>query len=161
MFWWTLIIVAAIFLDQITKWLTVIYLDLGESFPLIDGVFHFTYVQNRGAAFGMLQDKRWVFLIISSITIVFMAVYLWKSRKDSKLLCIALSMIIGGGIGNMIDRCILGYVIDFLDFTLIDFAVFNVADSFVCIGVGLFILELILEMKKELKNGKEQADADN
>lgn len=161
MFVWTLIIIAAIFLDQITKWLTVINLDLGESFPLIQDVFHFTYVQNRGAAFGILKDHRWVFLVISSLAIVVMLIMLWKSRKDSRLLCIALSMIIGGGIGNMIDRCILGYVIDFLDFTLINFAVFNVADSFVCVGVGLFILEIILELKKEIKDGKNKADADN
>ena len=161
MFVWALIIIAVIFFDQITKWLTVINLDLGESFPLIPDVFHFTYVQNRGAAFGILKDQRWVFLIISTLAIIVMFVMLWKSRKDSKLLCIAISMIIGGGIGNMIDRCILGYVIDFLDFTLINFAVFNVADSFVCIGVGLFILELIIELKKEIKNGKDKADADN
>lgn len=161
MFVWAMIIVGVIFLDQITKWLTVINLDLGESFPLIENVFHFTYVQNRGAAFGILKDQRWVFLIISTVAIVAMFIMLWKSRKDSKLLCIAISMIIGGGIGNMIDRCLLGYVIDFLDFTLINFAVFNVADSFVCIGVGLFILELIFEMKKEIQNGKNKADADN
>ena len=158
---WAMIRVGVIFLDQITKWLTVINLDLGESFPLIENVFHFTYVQNRGAAFGILKDQRWVFLIISTVAIVAMFIMLWKSRKDSKLLCIAISMIIGGGIGNMIDRCLLGYVIDFLDFTLINFAVFNVADSFVCIGVGLFILELIFEMKKEIQNGKNKADADN
>ena len=161
MFVWAMIIVGVIFLDQITKWLTVINLDLGESFPLIENVFHFTYVQNRGAAFGILKDQRWVFLIISTVAIVAMFIMLWKSRKDSKLLCIAISMIIGGGIGHMIDRCLLGYVIDFLDFTLINFAVFNVADSFVCIGVGLFILELIFEMKKEIQNGKNKADADN
>lgn len=161
MFVWAMIIVGIIFLDQITKWLTVINLDLGESFPLIENVFHFTYVQNRGAAFGILKDQRWVFLIISTVAIVAMFIMLWKSRKDSKLLCVAISMIIGGGIGNMIDRCLLGYVIDFLDFTLINFAVFNVADSFVCIGVGLFILELIFEMKKEIQNGKNNAEADN
>ena len=161
MFVWAMIIVGVIFLDQITKWLTVISLDLYESFPLIEGVFHFTYVQNTGAAFGMLKDHRWIFLVISSVAMVALSIMLWKNRKGSKLLCVALAMIIGGGIGNMIDRCLLGYVIDFLDFTLIDFAVFNVADSFVCVGVGLFILELIFEMKKEIQNGKNNADADN
>lgn len=161
MFVWAMIIVGVIFLDQITKWLTVISLDLYESFPLIEGVFHFTYVQNTGAAFGMLKDHRWIFLVISSVAMVALSIMLWKNRKGSKLLCVALAMIIGGGIGNMIDRCLLGYVIDFLDFTLIDFAVFNVADSFVCVGVGLFVLELIFEMKKEIQNGKNNADADN
>ena len=161
MFVWAMIIVGVVFLDQITKWLTVISLDLYESFPLIEGVFHFTYVQNTGAAFGMLKDHRWIFLVISTVAMIALSIMLWKNRKGSKLLCVALAMIIGGGIGNMIDRCLLGYVIDFLDFTLINFAVFNVADSFVCVGVGLFILELILEMKKEIKDGKNNADADN
>ena len=156
-----LIIVGVIFLDQITKWLTVINLDLYESFPLIKDVFHFTYSQNTGAAFGILKDHRWVFMVISVFAIVALSVFLWKNRRGDKLLCVALCMIIGGGIGNMIDRCLLGYVIDFLDFTLIDFAIFNVADSFVCVGVGLFILVLVLEMVKEYKNGKNKADTDN
>lgn len=161
MFVWSLIIVGVVFLDQITKWLTVINLDLYESFPLIQDVFHFTYRQNEGAAFGILKDHRWVFMVISVIAIGFLSYMLWQNRNGNKLLCIAIAMIIGGGIGNMIDRCLLGYVIDFLDFTLINFAVFNVADSFVCIGVGLFILELILELKKEIKDGKNKADTDN
>ena len=158
---WILIIAASVILDQVSKLLVVSNMEYNQSIVLIKNIFSLHYIHNEGAAFGMLQDQRWIFLIISSVTIVAMAVYLWKSRRDSKLLCIALSMIIGGGIGNMIDRCLLGYVIDFLDFTLINFAVFNVADSFVCIGVGLFILELIFEMKKEIENGKNKADADN
>ncbi len=158
---WILIIVGVIFLDQITKWLTVISLDLYESFPLIPEVFHFTYIQNTGAAFGMLKDHRWVFLIISTVAMIVLSVMLWKYRNGSRLMCVALSFIIGGGIGNMIDRCLLGYVIDFFDFTLIDFAIFNVADSFVCIGVGLFILEMILEMIQEAKNGKNENKSDN
>lgn len=161
MFVWALIAVGVIFLDQITKWLTVINLDLYESYPLIENVFHFTYIQNKGAAFGILQNNRWVFIVVSVVAIVGLSVLLWKNRQGSKLLCVAISMIVGGGIGNMIDRCLLGYVIDFLDFTLIDFAVFNVADSFVCIGVGLFVLELLLELKKEIKDGKNKADSDN
>ena len=161
MFVWALIAVGVIFLDQITKWLTVINLDLYESYPLIENVFHFTYIQNKGAAFGILQDHRWVFIVVSVVAIAGLSVMLWKNRQGSKLLCVAISMIVGGGIGNMIDRCLLGYVIDFLDFTLIDFAVFNVADSFVCIGVGLFVLELLIELKKEIKDGKNKADSDN
>ena len=90
---------------------------------------------------------------ISTVAIVALSIYLWKNRRGNKLLCVALSFIVGGGIGNMIDRCLLKYVIDMLDFRLINFAVFNVADSFVCIGVGLFALQMILEevaaMKKE------------
>lgn len=150
---WLMIIAGIIFLDQLSKWLTVINLDLYETFPLIDGVFHFTYVRNTGAAFSMFNepDERWIFMSISSVAIVALAIYLWYSRKGSKLLCVALSFIIGGGLGNMVDRCILKYVIDMLDFRLINFAVFNVADSFVCVGVGLFALAVILE---EIENSK-------
>ena len=154
---WLMIIVGVVFLDQLTKWLTVINLDFGETFPLIEDVFHFTYVRNTGAAFSIFSepDKRWIFMTISTVALIALSVYLWKSRNGNKLLCIALSLIIGGGFGNMIDRCLLKYVIDFLDFRLINFAVFNVADSFVCIGVGLFALSVILDEAKESKLKKQ------
>jgi signal peptidase II len=151
-----MIIAGTVFLDQLTKWLTVINLDYLETFPLIENVFHFTYVRNTGAAFSMFSapDQRWIFMSISTVSIILLFVYLWYNRKGSKLLCIAMSFIIGGGIGNMIDRCILKYVIDMLDFRLINFAVFNVADSFVCVGVGLFALAVVLEEIKEIKKTK-------
>ena len=150
---WLMIIAGIIFLDQLSKWLTVINLGLHETFPLIEGVFHFTYVRNTGAAFSLFDkpEERWIFMSISTVAIIALAIYLWYNRKGSKLLCVALSFIIGGGIGNMVDRCILKYVIDMLDFRLINFAIFNVADSFVCVGVGLFALAVIL---KEIENSK-------
>ena len=153
---WLMIIAGVIFLDQLSKWLTVINLGLHETFPLIEGVFHFTYVQNTGAAFSMFNepDERWIFMSISTVAIIGLSIYLWFNRKGSKLLCVALSFIVGGGIGNMIDRCILKYVIDMLDFRLINFAIFNVADSFVCVGVGLFALAVILDEVKEIKKEK-------
>ena len=152
---WLMIIAGIIFLDQLSKWLTVINLGLHETFPLIEGVFHFTYVRNTGAAFSMFDkpEERWIFMSISTVAIIALAIYLWYNRKGSKLLCVALSFIIGGGIGNMVDRCILKYVIDMLDFRLINFAIFNVADSFVCVGVGLFALAVILE---EIENSKKE-----
>lgn len=171
---WLMIIVGAVFLDQLTKWLTVINLDLGETVPLIQDVLHFTYVRNEGAAFSIFSDpdERWIFMSISTVALIVMSIYLWKKRNDSKLLCVAMSFIIGGGLGNMVDRCLLKYVIDFIDFRLINFAVFNVADSFVCVGVGLFALEIILEEIRETKKEKaaklalaaeaeENADIDN
>ena len=152
---WLMIMAGVIFLDQLSKWLTVINLDFGESFPLIENVFHFTYVRNTGAAFSIFNepDQRWIFMSISTVALIALSIYLWFNRKNGTLLCVALSFIIGGGIGNMIDRCLLKYVIDMLDFRLINFAVFNVADSFVCIGVGLFAFAVLREeiqaMKKE------------
>lgn len=163
---WLMIIAGVVFLDQLTKWLTVINLDFGETFPLIENVFHFTYVRNTGAAFSIFNepDQRWIFMTVSTVALVALSVYLWFNRKKGALLCVALSFIIGGGIGNMIDRCLLKYVIDMLDFRLINFAVFNVADSFVCVGVGLFaffvIREEIQEMKKE-KAAKLSAKSEN
>ena len=155
---WLMIIAGIVFLDQLSKWLTVINLDLYGTFPLIEDVFHFTYVRNTGAAFSIFNkpDERWIFMSISTVAIVALSVYLWKKRNDSKLLCIALSFIVGGGIGNMVDRCLLGYVIDMLDFRLINFAIFNVADSFVCVGVGLFALQVIIDEIKTAKQEKEK-----
>ena len=153
---WLTIIAGIVFLDQLSKWLTVINLGLGETFPLIEGVFHFTYVRNTGAAFSLFNqpDQRWIFMSVSSVAIIALGIYLYKNRKGSKLLCVALSFIIGGGMGNMVDRCVLKYVIDMLDFRLINFAIFNVADSFVCVGVGLFALAVILEEIEEAKKEK-------
>ena len=113
-------------------------------------VLHFTYVENRGMAFGLLSDHRWVFMVFSVIGIGALAAYLYFFAK-SKLSRISLGLIIAGGIGNMIDRTVLGYVVDMIDFRLINFAVFNVADSFVCVGAGLMVLYLIREMVKEAK----------
>ncbi len=163
---WLMIIVGIVFLDQLTKWLTVINLDLYETFTVIEGFFNFKYVRNTGAAFSMFDDpdERWIFMSISTLAIIVMAVYLWYNRKGDKLLCLSLSFVLGGGIGNMVDRTLLGYVIDFLDFIIwrtsageeIHFATFNIADSFVCVGVGLMALAVILEEIREVKKLKAQ-----
>ena len=150
------VIAAVIGLDQLTKWLTVVNLAEYESFPLWQDVLHFTYVKNTGMAFGMLKDHRWVFMVFSTIAIVALIVYLFRFRPESRWMQVSMAMIIGGGIGNMIDRVLLGYVIDFIDVTLISFAVFNVADSFVCVGAGIMILCLVLDLIKEIKLEKAQ-----
>lgn len=150
------VILGGIGLDQLSKFLVVKLLAPVESVPLWEGVLHLTYVENRGAAFGMLADHRWVFMSISSVAIIAIALYLYSGRNTSKLYTAALMMIVSGGIGNMIDRIALGYVIDFIDFALIDFAVFNIADSIVCIGAGLLILSLVLDIIKEAKAEKEK-----
>ena len=138
--------VSIIFADQLTKWLAVINLKGEESFPFWKDVFHFTYVENTGSAFGMLKDHRWVFMSVSTVVIIAaLLIFFIYYKKLTPLMRWAISFLIAGGIGNMIDRVFLGYVVDFLGFTLIDFAVFNVADSFVCIGAGLFVLWYILD----------------
>ena len=143
-----------IVLDQLTKWLAVRYLAPVDTVPIIDGVIHFTYVENPGAAFGMLKNAPWVFNTVSVITILFILVYLFLGHSESKLYSVALVFISAGGVGNMIDRVSLKYVVDFIDFRLIDFAVFNVADSFVCVGAGLMILAMLLDIIAESKKNK-------
>jgi len=145
------IVFIGIALDQLTKWLAVRFLMPIDTCPLIRGVLHLTYVENRGAAFGMLANNRWVFLIVSTIAILAMVFYLFSGLSEGRLAGISLAMLISGGIGNMIDRIALGYVVDFIDFRLINFAVFNGADSFVCVGAGLLVLSLILDIIKENK----------
>ena len=153
---WLAVIIVAVFLDQLTKYLTVLHLKPIDTFPIIEDVLHLTYVENTGAAFGMMKDARWVFMITSSVAIVAILVYMFYRTYVKKeplhwMEALSLTFIVGGGIGNMIDRTVLGYVVDMIDCRFINFAVFNVADSFVCIGAGLMILHLILEMVKEAK----------
>ena len=148
---YSLIIAASILIDQMTKLLAVKLLKPIPTKSLIEGVIHLTYHENRGAAFGMLADHRWVFLIISTVMIVGLLIYLFMGKCENMLYGVAISMIIGGGIGNMIDRLAVGYVVDFIDFRLINFAIFNGADSFVCVGAGLLILALVLDIVRESK----------
>lgn len=150
------IILGSVGLDQLTKLLAVQYLKPIGSYPLWQNVLHLTYVENRGAAFGMLSNQRWVFMIFSTVAIIGLVVYLFRFCKEGKWIKVALAMIIGGGIGNMIDRIALGYVVDFVDFTLIHFAVFNVADSFVSVGAVMLVIWFVRSMVTEYRNGKKK-----
>lgn len=151
-------IVGGIALDQLTKALAVGYLKPLGSVPLINGVLHLTYVENTGAAFGMLKDAPWVFNTFSIIAITALSLYLFLGHATGKLYEISIAMIISGGIGNMIDRIALRYVVDFIDFRLINFAVFNGADSFVCVGAGLMVLALIREIIAESRAEKDKKE---
>ena len=153
------IILVGIALDQLTKWLAVKFLMPITTQPIIKGVLHLTYVENRGAAFGMLAEHRWVFILLSSVTILVMVGALCSGHLPNMLYKVAVSMVVSGGIGNMIDRLMLGYVVDFIDFRLINFAVFNAADSFVCVGAGLLALWMILDTVKEYKAEKAKKTA--
>ena len=148
------IVFGIVFLDQLTKWLAVIFLKGSESFNLIKGVLRFTYLENPGAAFGMLANNRWIFLIVSTAMIIGITFYMFKFRPQNKWEYVSCSFIVGGGIGNMIDRLALGYVIDFIDFCAFPKIwkfVFNVADSFVCVGAGILMVYLVVSMIKETR----------
>lgn len=146
-----LIIVLCIAADQLTKICAAANLKDISTLPIIENIFHFTYVENRGAAFGMLADHRWVFMILSVVGIAAIFVYLTVTKPKSWWMRLALCFIVGGGVGNMIDRIARGYVIDFIDCRFIDFYVFNVADSFVCVGCAMFIIAVIIDEVRERK----------
>ena len=141
-------------IDQISKLLILEFL-YNDQLVLIEGVLNFTYVENRGMAFGLLSDHRWVFMLFSVIGIALVGVYLWFFVKGT-LGRVGLALVIGGGIGNMIDRIAYGFVVDFIDFCAFDFWkwVFKIADSAVCVGAGLFILYMILDTVREYKKQK-------
>ena len=148
------IMILCVVLDQWTKVLAVEKLAGIATYPLIENIFHFTYVENRGAAFGMLADHRWVFMIFSTAAILAMLGWLFWEKPKSWWIRVSAAFIIAGGIGNMIDRVRLGYVVDFIDCRFIDFYVFNVADSFVCVGCAMFLLAAIYMEIMEAKKKK-------
>lgn len=140
--------------DQISKALVTSYLKPIREVRLWDGVLHFRYHENRGAAFGMLADHRWVFLVISTVAILAIVGYLWYAKSVPTLLSVGLAMVAGGGIGNMIDRVAYGYVVDFIYAACIDFAIFNVADSFVCVGAALVCFAVLRSEIREWKRSR-------
>ncbi len=144
--------------DILTKALAVDRLKGQESFVLIRGWLRFTYLENDGAAFGSLSEHRWVFMVLSSVGILALCAYLILVKHNGYLLPLSLSLIISGGIGNMIDRFRLGYVVDFIDFYRFDFwrYIFNVADALVCVGAALIVLAVILEWRAESRKKEEE-----
>ena len=162
MFFYFLLLIFIVFADQITKWLAVILLEGKGPFYLIPDVLRFSYVENRGAAFGMLDNHRWVFLVLSTVTILGLLIYFAVRPPKSRWVRWSLVLIIGGGIGNMIDRVLLGYVVDFIDFCAFPSLwmwVFNVADSCVCVGVGIMIVWLICDLIRDARREKKEKAA--
>jgi len=144
MFLLLLLMFILIFADQFTKWLAVVHLRESGSFVIIEDVLELTYHENPGAAWGMLQDHRWVFMVTSVVAITGILIFLCKCHSSlHPVLKIALSLIVAGGAANMIDRVLLGYVVDFISFVLINFPIFNVADMCVTVGAGLMIAWLL------------------
>lgn len=160
-----IIAVVAVILDQVSKYLVVQNIPLYETKPFINGFMSFYHTRNTGAAFSMLADKRWVFMVFSVISMGLIIYLLIKEYRRHPLMNISLGMILGGGIGNMIDRIFLGYVVDFFHTDFFDFAVFNVADCFITVGailLGVHIIFLEPKIEKRLraeKKANEAADA--
>ncbi|BAL62031.1 lipoprotein signal peptidase [Melissococcus plutonius DAT561] len=147
-------------LDQWSKYLTVTHLMLGETKTFIPNFLSFTYLQNTGAAWSLLEGKMLFFIIITVIVGIELIYLLVKFYKKSYWLSIGLSFVLAGALGNFIDRIRLGYVVDMIQTEFIHFPIFNVADSSLVVGVICIIIYLILDEKavKGEKNGKYQAD---
>jgi signal peptidase II len=147
---------AIVALDQVAKALVDRYMDLHESHTLVEGLARLTYVQNRGAAFGILSDadlpyQSVLFSIVSIIALGAIAVYAWRLPITSRLPQIALALIMGGAVGNLLDRMRLGYVIDYVDvyWGRHHWPAFNVADSAISIGVVLLVLDILRNPQSE------------
>ena len=146
-----LIILSLIGIDQFSKYLAIKYLKGVSSIPIVNDVFHLTYVENRGAAFGLFQNNQIIFVIVAMIACIVGLYYLYK--KDLNLLAkSSIILLISGAIGNMIDRVRLGFVVDYFDFRIVWEYVFNIADVFVVVGtILLCIYILFFEDKKQVK----------
>ena len=153
-----IIIAGIVLLDQIVKAATDCMLVPGESVPVIENVFHLTYVQNTGAAFSILQSHRGLLVLLSAILVVLLLVFFIRRGKGQPaLLNAAMAAIISGGIGNMIDRIVRGYVVDTFDFRV--WPVFNVADISVCVGCALLLIYVIFFDRKNPESGEKRDDA--
>ncbi|HJN56650.1 MAG: signal peptidase II [Candidatus Woesearchaeota archaeon] len=128
----------AVIIDQIVKFLIRINFELNQTIPILKNIFHLTYINNYGAGFGILQQQKWILIFISLIVIGFILYYLDRIKEKEAFLQVLVGLVLGGTIGNLIDRISFGYVVDFLDFRI--WPIFNFADSFVTIGIiGLIV----------------------
>ncbi len=146
-------------IDLCTKALAAHWLPTltGSTFTVIEGVFSFTYVKNYGAAFGIMQDARWFFIVATvAVCAVIGYVLIHDYTKLHRLMRIALALILTGAVGNFVDRVMLGYVRDMLYFSLIDFPVFNVADSALTIGCAIMILDLLFGKGRKLLDDRQE-----
>ena len=146
-----------VFFDQLTKWWAYHKLRPIKEIELIKDALYFKYDTNDGMAFGLLDDKRWIFITATVVILAAIVIFYNKTKKIKRkpVFDISLGLILGGGVGNMIDRTFFadtlfcGAVFDFIDFRLINFAIFNLADSAVCVGAALFCIYMIFFAEKD------------
>lgn len=151
--WLILFVLAVVAADQVTKMLVIRNIPYGEQVPVWPGVVHLTYVRNAGAAFSMLSGARWLFLVLVAVFLVVLALLIKKGilSRPMELWCMA--AIVGGALGNAIDRAISGTVVDMIEVEFVQFAVFNVADSFITCGAILFVVYMLFfSDKKDAKH---------
>lgn len=156
-----LISLAIVLLDQLTKLLVVRSMRLGRNIPIVPGFFDLTFVLNPGAAFSLFATlPEWIrnpfFILISAAAAVLIVAYRSRYLRENRLASVSLALILGGAIGNLIDRLRYGVVVDFLDAHIYQYhwPIFNVADSAISVGVTLLLLEMLLEWRRERKGSR-------
>ena len=142
-----LIAIIWLVLDQASKYYVMNHFALGESLPVIQNVFHLTYIINRGAAFGMLTNQRWFFLAVAFVLIIVYGFYRKRVNNGPLSLRVGTALLISGAIGNGIDRYVLHGVVDFFDFRI--WPIFNIADIGICVGVVCVIYYLLTSEHEE------------
>lgn len=145
-------------IDQIIKYFISVYLQPVGTIEVIDNLFKLTYVENRGVAFGMFSDMRWIFVALTSVMLIVIILFMFKKHPEGKLFYISSGLIIGGGIGNLIDRIFYGYVIDYLSLSFFP-PVCNFADY--CITAGTIVLIVYILFFSDLTSSSKKVDKAN
>jgi signal peptidase II len=127
--------------DRTAKLVALKAMAVGQSIKVVPDIFHVTLVFNNGAAFGLMKDRAAFFILISTLVILFIIIFAWRHKGMRVLLALSLGLILGGSLGNLVDRVTFGHVIDFLDFRV--WPVFNIADSAITVGVGMLALSVM------------------
>ena len=149
------VLIAGILLvDQLVKYVVRSHMYVGESIPVIQGVFHLTYVRNTGAAFNLFEGMSMFLQIVTFFALVFAVWFMEKHLQRHWTLLLSMILIISGGAGNLLDRLFLGYVTDLFEFRLIHFPVFNVADIAICVGCFILVLYTFVFDRPAEEKGK-------
>lgn len=147
--------VLSVFIDQIIKYYVVLYLKPVSDVELIPGFLNLTYLENRGAAFGFMENQRWLFIVMTILTLVILLIILFRFKHHNVFSYVAISLIAGGGIGNLIDRIFNGFVVDYLHVSFFP-PVFNFADCCVVVGTIFLLIYIFFfygrEKKKETRS---------
>ena len=145
-----LIVALLVLADQLSKKAVVANITLNDKIPVIKGFFNLTYVKNFGAGFSILQNARLFLIAISTVAVIALAVLIYRTKKNDFVSLVSYLLILSGALGNLIDRAVNGYVVDFLHFIIFgyDYPVFNIADSFITIGCFILIIQAFTENRR-------------
>ena len=158
---WVIISLAVVLLDQGTKLLVIHNIAPTDTISVLPRILNLVYVKNTGAAFSILSGKTFFLSLISLAVCVGIVWYLIKNRPENKLLLLSVSLVLGGAVGNLIDRMLRGSVVDFFEVIFVDFPVFNVADIAITAGAVLLMIYVLFFDREKKSSGKEDSDADS